>query len=134
MSIPKLYTRLITAKDILENFGYDMLSIAEQGAFATKEKAVDAWLDEACESINGLILNKRGAMFTKALNEFIADEKNKNDILYRAMYWSQMYEMRFFIDNGRFAAVGKIDIARKLHDDEAINTLYAYGILKDGAM
>lgn len=134
MNIPKLYTRLITAEDIKNNFGYDLKIIANQGHFTSIQEAVNSWLDEACESINGLILEKRGKDFTKALNTFLANENNKEDDIYIAMYWAQMYEMRFFIDNGRFSSTGKIDPTRKTHDEQAINTLYTYGILKDGAM
>ena len=131
--VKKLYTRLITRDDILEMFGYNLVDIVNVGAFATKEKAADAWLDEACESINGLILEKRGKLFTQRLNEFVANPNNADDDLYKGLFWSQMYEMRFFIDNGRFAATGKIDPLRKKHDEEAINTLYTYGIIRDGA-
>lgn len=134
MNIPKLFTRLITAEDIKTNFGYDLTIMANQGHFATNEEAVNAWLDEAAESINGLILEKRGPSFTRALNNYISKEENNQDELTYAMFWAQMYEMRFFIDNGRFDSTGKIDPTRKKHDEQAINILYSYSILKDGVM
>lgn len=130
----KLYTRLITSEDILTNFGYNLEEIVNVGAFPSKNLAVEAWLDEACESINSLILEKRGFLFVEKLNSFLNIEANKDDGIYSAIYWAQMYEMRFFIDNGRFESVGKIDPLRKKHDEQAINILYTYGIIKDGVM
>lgn len=134
MNIPKLYTRLITAEDIKINFGYDLTIMANQGHFSTKQDAVEAWLDEAAESINGLILEKRGPNFTKALNNYISKQDNIEDDLTYAMFWAQLYEMRFFIENGRFDSTDKIDITRKKHDVQAINILYSYSILKDGVI
>ena len=130
----KLYTRLITAEDIKEHFGYDLEEMVNQGAFPSKFQAVESWLDEACESINGLILEKRGFLFVEKLNAFLNIEANKNDGLYDAVFWSQMYEMRFFIDNGRTSSRSTIDPLKKKHDEEAINILYTYGIIRDGVM
>ncbi len=128
---PKLFTKLITAKDIELNFGYDLKSMVTIGGFGSAKDAVEAWLDEACESINDLIISKCGYQFTKALNDYIANPENKDNEVYKVMYWAQMYEMRFFIDNGRFSAVGKIDQTRKKHSEEAIRLLYSAGILRD---
>ena len=131
---PKLYTKLITAKDIESQFGYDLKSMVTIGGFGSAKDAVESWLDEACESINDLIMTKCGFVYAKKLNEYIANPTNKDDDVYTVMYWAQMYEMRFFIDNGRFSAVGKIDNTRKKHSEEAIRLLYSAGILRDVVM
>ena len=48
------------AKDIELNFGYDLKSMVTIGGFGSAKDAVEAWLDEACESINDLIISKCG--------------------------------------------------------------------------
>lgn len=127
----KLFTKLITAKDIELQFGYDLMSMVTIGGFGSAKDAVEAWLDEACESINELIMTKCGYQFTKYLNNYLTVEENKETEIYKVIFWAQMYEMRFFIDNGRFSAVGKIDNTRKKHSEEAIRLLYNAGILRD---
>lgn len=132
--IPKLYTRLITADDFKDNFGYDLKLRLNQGNFNTIEDAVNSWLDEACESINQLIMQRRGREFTTKLNLFIAEDVNSTDELYQAMYWAQLYEARFFFENGRPASLSKVDGTIKHHDEQALQILYTYGILEHGVM
>lgn len=131
MTPKKLYTKLITAKDIELNFGYDLISMVTIGGFGSAKDAVEAWLDEACESIFDFITSKMGIFFTKKLNDFLANEENIETDIYECIYWAEMYEMRFFVDNGRFSAVGKVDPFRKKHSEEAIRTLYSFGIVRD---
>ncbi len=129
--VKKLFTRVITKEDIKREYGYDLTQMATIGGFMNATSAVNAWLDEAAESINDLILDKRGFEYAKRLNEYLTKAEETEDI-YLVMYWAQMEEMRFFIDNGRFSSTGKIDPTRKKHSEEAIRLLYSVGILRDG--
>lgn len=128
----KLYTRLITKNDIEDTFGYPLENMVNQGAFASKNLAIDNWLDEACEMVNDLILQNRGKDYTKLLNDYIADEANNESDIYEGMYWAQMYQMRFIIDNGNIKANANINEQKKAYDDQVINILLRYGILGGG--
>ena len=66
-----LYKRLFTVAEINENFGYDLMTIANQGGFVTQESACDAWCDEAALSIHNLIVKNRGVKFINALYSVI---------------------------------------------------------------
>lgn len=127
----KPYVRLIKAEDIELQFGYDIKKDALIGAFGSKEDASNSWMDEACESISLLISKKMGRNFLSKLNEFVSDENNKNDPVYEALYWAQMYEFRFFYDNGRWSSQGTKDSSRKYHSEEAIEVLYDFGLIRD---
>ena len=131
MTPKKLYTKLITAKDIELNFGYDLISMVTIGGFGSAKDAVEAWLDEACESIFDFIAYKMGLRYTDKLNVFLSNPDNETTDIYRAIYWAEMYEMRFFIDNGRPSAIAKVDLTKKKHSEEAIRVLYEFGIVRD---
>lgn len=127
----KPYVTLIKKEDIRSNFGYDLESDALQGGFGSKQDAVNSWLDEAAESIALVISRKMGRIFLSKLNEFVSKEENKTDSVYEALYWAQMYEFRFFYDNGRWSSQGTKDVNRKYHSEEAIQILYDNGLIRD---
>ena len=121
----KLYKRLFTVKEVNENFGYDLMTIAEQGGFATKESACDAWCDEAALSIHTLILKNRGMQFVNALYEMVEKDEHLKTVLKMA----QMYEMLFIIENGNIQLLAKQEQGYIKHSNDALDILYAHGIL-----
>lgn len=131
-NIRKPYVRLITKEDIEENFGYDLENMVTLGKFNSAADAINSWLDEAAESIASVISMNMGNEFLTKLNEFVSKEENMDDDLYVGLYWAQMYEFRFFIDNGRFSATSNFDANKKIHDEQSIKTLYQYGIIRIG--
>ncbi|UKI50396.1 MAG: hypothetical protein L6U99_02890 [Clostridium sp.] len=66
------------------------------------------------------------------MNNYIADEVNVESDIYEGMYWAQMYQMRFIIDNGNIKANANINEQKKAYDDQVINILLRYGILGGG--
>ena len=121
----KLYKRLFTVKEINENFGYDLMTIANQGGFVTQESACDAWCDEAALSIHNLIVKNRGVNFVNALYSVI----EQNEELFNALKMAQMYEMLFFIENGNVQLLAKQEQGYIQHSNDALDLLYSYGIL-----
>ncbi len=121
----KLYKRLFTVEEINENFGYDLMTIANQGGFVTQESACDAWCDEAALSIHNLIVKNRGVKFAKDLYEYV----EKDEDLYNALKMAQMYEMLFIIENGNVQLLAKQEQGYIQHSNDALDLLYSYGIL-----
>ena len=121
----KLYKRLFTVEEINENFGYDLMTIANQGGFVSQESACDAWCDEAALSIHNLIVKKRGVNFVNALYSVI----EQNEELFNALKMAQMYEMLVIIENGNVQLLAKQEQGYIQHSNDALDLLYSYGIL-----
>lgn len=121
----KLYKRLFTVEEVNENFGYDLMKIAEQGGFTTLESACEAWCDEAALSIHTIILKNRGMQFIDALYETV----EKDEHLHKVLKMAQMYEMLFIIENGNIQLLAKQEQGYIKHSDAALDLLYSHGIL-----
>lgn len=121
----KLYKRLFTVTEIKENFGYDLMTIANQGGFVTQEFACEAWCDEAALSIHNLIVKNRGVRFINALYDAI----EKDEELFNALKMAQMYEMLFIVENGNIQLLAKQEQGYIQHSNDALDLLYSYGIL-----
>ena len=121
----KLYKRLFTVEEINENFGYDLMTIANQGGFVSQESACDAWCDEAALSIHNLIVKNRGVNFVNALYSVI----EQNEELFNALKMAQMYEMLVIIENGNVQLLAKQEQGYIQHSNDALDLLYSYGIL-----
>lgn len=122
----KLYKTLFTPVEFLEDFGYDLHSMVVQGGFKTKELAVQSWCDEAALSINNLIVRNRGLEFSR--NIYTVD----NAEILNTLKWAQLYEMLFIVENGNIQLSAEVKQELKLHSADAINLLYANGILING--
>ena len=128
-----IYKRLFTVEDVRTNFGYDLMAIAKQGGFTTKEAACNAWCDEAALSIHKLIVANRGVEFTKRLYKAVELTDENNAELAEQLKMIQMYEMLFIVENGNVQLQAEKKPNYKEHSDEAIELLYSSGILILGA-
>ena len=129
----KIYKRLFTVEDVRTNFGYDLIAIAKQGGFISKEAACEAWCDEAALSIHKLIVANRGADFAKRLYKTVEFTDEYNSKLAEQLKMIQLYEMLFIVENGNIQLQAERKTNYKEHSDEAIELLYSNGILVMGA-
>lgn len=127
----KLYKRLFTQEDVLSNFGYDLMAIANKGGFSTLEAACEAWCDEAALAIHNLISRNRGQNYTKSLYDYVLEKDEAGEPLhideYTALAWAQLYQMQFIIENGNLDI--QANEAPKRYSNDAVNCLYNVGIL-----
>ncbi len=132
----KLYKRLFTQQDILDNFGYNLIAIANQGGFPTLEAACEAWCDEAALAIHSLIIKNRGPRYAKELYNFVElkdkDGNLKNKELHDCLAWAQLYQMQFIIENGNIDIQAEEKSELKKYSNDALAYLYSSGILVAG--
>lgn len=132
----KLYKRLFTREDVLNNFGYDLLAIAHQGGFLSKEVACEAWCDEAALAIHSLIVRNRGLFYAKELYKYV-EEKNpdgtyKHEEMRDYLAWAQLYQMLHLIENGNIDIQAETKENFKRYSNDALTCLYSAGILLAG--
>lgn len=132
----KLYKRLFAREDVLNNFGYDLLVIAHQGGFPSKEVACEAWCDEAVLAIHSLIVRNRGPLYAKELYKYI-EEKNqdgtyKHEEMRNHLAWAQLYQMLHLIENGNIDIQAETKENFKRYSNDALTCLYNAGILLTG--
>ncbi len=132
----KLYKRLFTQEDVLNNFGYNLIAIANQGGFPNIEAACEAWCDEAALAIHILIIKNRGMYYIKELYKYV-DEQNqdgtfKHEELRNHLAWAQLYQMLHLIENGNMDIQAENKENVKRYSNDALTCLYSSGILLTG--
>ncbi|MCM1130091.1 MAG: hypothetical protein NC310_00310 [Roseburia sp.] len=132
----KLYKRLFTVQDVQDNFGYDLVAIANRGGFPSEEAACEAWCDEAALAIHSLILKNRGAYYASNIYDFVLqkDEQGNliNEKLYTSLAWAQLYQMLHIIENGNADIQSEEKESVKKYSNDALVCLYNAGILIAG--
>ncbi|MDE7431525.1 MAG: hypothetical protein K2N34_06395, partial [Lachnospiraceae bacterium] len=100
----KLYKRLFTKKDVLDNFGYNLDTMANRGGFPNEEASSDAWCDEAALTIHSLIVKNRGILYAKELYKCVEEKDQLGNYthpeLREQLAWAQLYQMLHIIENG----------------------------------